>query len=60
MTNKEFGEYLAEEMWKEGLRNCPFVLNSEQASALQNRWKELSKIKKYFLNIIINNIFYIV
>ena len=43
MTNKEFGELLAEEMWKEGITKCPFVLNSEQASALQNRWKELSK-----------------
>ena len=46
MTNTEFGECLAEEMLKEGLRKCPFVLNSEQASALQNRWKELSKTKK--------------
>ena len=46
MTNKEFGELLAEEMWKEGITKCPFVLNSEQASALQNRWKELSKNKK--------------
>lgn len=46
MTNKEFGELLAEEMWKEGITKCPFVLNSEQAAALQNRWEELSKNKK--------------
>ena len=46
MTNTEFGEFLAEEMLKEGLRKCPFILNSEQASALQKRWKKLSKIKK--------------
>ena len=46
MTNKEFGEFLAEEMLKEGLRKCPFVLNSEQADAFRKRWKELSKTKK--------------
>lgn len=46
MSNKEFGRLLAEEMWKEGITKCPFVLNSEQALALQNRWKELSKNKK--------------
>lgn len=46
MLNEEFGRLLAEEMWKEGVTKCPFVLNSEQASALQNRWKELSKNKK--------------
>lgn len=46
MSNEEFGRLLAEEMWKEGVTKCPFVLNSEQASALQNRWKELSKNKK--------------
>lgn len=43
MSNEEFGRLLAEEMWKEGVTKCPFILNSEQASALQNRWKELSK-----------------
>lgn len=43
MSNKEFGRLLAEEMWKEGVTKCPFILNSEQASALQNCWEELSK-----------------
>lgn len=44
-TNKEFGKLLAEKMWKEGLAKCPYVLNSEQAKALQNRWKELLKTR---------------
>ena len=46
MTNKEFGEFLAEEMWKSGITKCPFVLNSEQAEALQKRWRMLERIVK--------------
>ena len=44
--NREFGRSLAEAMWQEGITECPFILNSEQADALRERWKELQKQRK--------------
>lgn len=44
--NKEFGRSIADIIWEAGMTRCPWVLNSEQAEALQERWKELQKQRK--------------
>ena len=44
--NREFGRGIAELMWEEGMKKCPFILNLEQANALEERWEELRKQKK--------------
>jgi hypothetical protein len=41
--NKNFGELLANLLYKNGINYCPFILNSEQANALNKRYKELHK-----------------
>lgn len=41
--NKEFGKLLANYLYENGINYCPFVLNSEQANALDKRYKELYK-----------------
>lgn len=41
--NKDFGELLANFLYENGMNYCPFVLNSEQANALDKRYKELHK-----------------
>lgn len=46
MENKEFGKILADFLYKHGINYCPFILNSEQANALDKRYKELNK--KYY------------
>lgn len=43
--NKEFGRSIADAMWEAGMTKCPWVLNSEQADALRERWEELQKQK---------------
>lgn len=43
MTNKEYGEFLANFLHKNGIKFCPFVLNSEQAIAFNKRCKQLNK-----------------
>ena len=44
--NKEFGRNIADWMWQEGVTKCPFILNTEQADALHERWKELQNQRK--------------
>ena len=41
--NKEFGKLLANFLYENGINYCPFILNSEQANALDKRYKELHK-----------------
>jgi len=41
--NKEFGNLLANFLYENGMNYCPFILNSEQANALDKRYKELRK-----------------
>ena len=41
--NKDFGELLANFLYENGMNYCPFILNSEQANALNKRYKELHK-----------------
>jgi hypothetical protein len=41
--NKDFGKLLANLLYENGISYCPFILNSEQASALDKRYKELHK-----------------
>ena len=41
--NKYFGELLANFLYENGMNYCPFILNSEQANALNKRYKELHK-----------------
>ena len=43
MTNKEYGELLADYIHKNGINYCPLILNSEQANALNKRYKQLNK-----------------
>ncbi len=43
MTNKEYGELLADYIHKNGINYCPLTLNSEQANALNKRYKQLNK-----------------
>ena len=41
--NKDFGELLANFLYENEMNYCPFILNSEQANALDKRYKELYK-----------------
>lgn len=41
--NKDFGKLLANLLYENGINYCPFILNSEQANALDKRYKELYK-----------------
>jgi hypothetical protein len=41
--NKDFGKLLANILYENGINYCPFILNSEQANALNKRYKELNK-----------------
>ena len=41
--NKDFGELLANFLYENEMYYCPFILNSEQANALDKRYKELHK-----------------
>ena len=41
--NKELGKLLANLLYENGINYCPFILNSEQANALDKRYKELHK-----------------
>lgn len=46
MTNKEYGELLANFLYENDIKcikYCPFILNSEQANALNKRYKQLNK-----------------
>jgi hypothetical protein len=45
--NKDFGKLLANLLYENGINYCPFILNSEQANALNKRYKELKKYGKY-------------
>lgn len=41
--NKEFGNLLANFLYENEMNYCPLILNSEQANALDKRYKELHK-----------------
>lgn len=43
MNNKDFGKLLANLLYENGMKYCPFILNSEQENALDKRYKELNK-----------------
>ena len=43
MTNKEYGELMANFLHENGIKYCPLILNSEQANALNKRYKQLNK-----------------
>ena len=43
MTNKEYGELMANFLHENGIKYCPLILNSEQANGLNKRYKQLNK-----------------
>ena len=42
--NKDFGELLANFLYENGMNYCPYILNSEQANALDKRYNDALKI----------------
>lgn len=48
MTNEEYGRFLAEYVYENGITYLPRVLNSEQANAFNKRYKQLNKDKVRF------------
>ena len=48
--NKDFGELLANFLYENGMNYCPFILNSEQANALDKRYEHLEMASLLFIN----------